>query len=46
VDLSVNNPEGILKPGMMGMARVYGRRRTLAGLGWQGIENFWSRKIW
>jgi putative peptide zinc metalloprotease protein len=46
VDLIVNNPDETLKPGMMGMARVYGRRRTLAGLCWEGLENFWSRKIW
>jgi putative peptide zinc metalloprotease protein len=46
VDLLVNNSDGVLKPGMMGTARVYGRRRTLAGLAWEGVENFWSRKMW
>jgi putative peptide zinc metalloprotease protein len=46
VDLVVDNPERTLKPGMMGVARVYGVRRTLWGLGWEDFENFWSRKIW
>ena len=26
-----DNPDGRLKPGMVGVARVYGRRRSLAG---------------
>jgi putative peptide zinc metalloprotease protein len=46
VDLVIDNPDNLLKPGMMGVARVYGRRRSLAGLGWEGMQNFWSRKIW
>jgi len=46
VDLLAENSEGILKPGMAGVARVYGRRRSLLGLGWEIISNFWGRKIW
>jgi len=46
VDLRVQNPEGILKPGMMGIARAYGRRRSLIGLGWEIILNFFGRKVW
>jgi len=46
VDLLVQNPEGILKPGMTGIARVYGRRRSLLGLGWEIILNFFGRKVW
>ena len=46
VDLVVRNPDGTLKPGMAGIARIYGRRRSLLGLGWQAFSNFWARKIW
>jgi putative peptide zinc metalloprotease protein len=46
VDLLVQNPEAILKPGMTGIARVYGRRRSLLGLGWEIILNFFGRKVW
>jgi len=46
VDLMVENDNGILRPGMVGTARVYGRRRSLAGLATQGIANFLGRKIW
>jgi len=46
VDLLLDNPENSLKPGMTGTARVYGRRRSLAGLGWQKIEDFVGRKVW
>jgi hypothetical protein len=46
VDLSVNNEDLRLKPGMMGVARIYGRRRSLAGLLGEGISNFWGRKLW
>ena len=46
VDLVVKNPEGQLKSGMTGVARVYGRRRSLFGLGWEGFSNFWGRKLW
>ncbi len=46
VDLVVQNPEAILKPGMTGIARVYGQRRSLLGLGWELILNFFGRKIW
>src|SRR5882757_4457207 len=46
VDLIVENGEGLLRPGMTGVARVYGRRRSLAGFGREWIANFWGRKIW
>jgi putative peptide zinc metalloprotease protein len=46
VDLVVSNPYLTLKPGMIGVARVYGRRRSLAGLLGEGIANFWGRKLW
>jgi putative peptide zinc metalloprotease protein len=46
VDLVVENAEGRLKPGMSGVARVYGQRRSMASVGWEEITNFWERKIW
>jgi len=46
VDLTVKNPDGILKPGMTGTARVYGQRRSLFGLSWELISDFFARKVW
>lgn len=46
VNLVVSNPGSILRPGMIGVARIYGRRRSLAGMGWEAIANFWGRKLW
>jgi putative peptide zinc metalloprotease protein len=46
VDLQVNNPNLALRPGMTGIARVYGERRSLAGMAAESITNFWGRKFW
>jgi putative peptide zinc metalloprotease protein len=46
VDLVVQNPDGTLKPGMAGVARIYGRRRSALGFGWEAFANFWGRKLW
>jgi multidrug efflux pump subunit AcrA (membrane-fusion protein) len=46
VDLMVQNPDAILKPGMAGVARIYGRHRSLLGFGWEAFSNFWARKLW
>ena len=46
VDIEVANGDGVLRPGMVGTARVYGRRRSLAGFAAQEIANFAGRKIW
>ena len=46
VDLTLLSPEGKLKPGMVGTARVYGKRRSLAGFGWQEVRNFLGRRMW
>jgi putative peptide zinc metalloprotease protein len=46
VDLLVANPNGRLKPGMAGTARVYARRRSLAGFTWEEVANFLGRKVW
>ncbi len=45
-DLLVDNATGILKPGMAGTARVYGRRRNLAELAFQQVEDFVGPKLW
>jgi putative peptide zinc metalloprotease protein len=45
-DLTVPNAEHILKPGMVGTARVYVRKRSLAGLAWDSISEFFGRKVW
>ena len=45
-DLLVDNTGGSLRPGMAGTARVYGRRRSLAGLTFQQVEDFIGRKMW
>jgi putative peptide zinc metalloprotease protein len=46
VDLVADNPEGELKPGMTGTARIYGQRRSIAEFAWEEITNFFGRKIW
>jgi len=46
VDLLVPNQDGTLRPGMAGTARLYGRRRSLAGLIAQDAANFFGRKVW
>ena len=46
VDIVVSNEDGSLKPGMTGTARLYGRRRSVAGFATQEIANFLGRKVW
>ncbi len=46
VDLVVQNPDLALKPGMIGVARVYAERRSIVGMGWEMVSNFWGRKLW
>jgi len=46
VDLVVQNIDGTLKPGMAGVARIYGQRSSLFGLAWETFSNFWGRKLW
>lgn len=46
IDLMIANPEESLKPGMVGTARIYGLRRSLAGHFAKEIERFFSRKVW
>jgi len=46
VDILLENPGHELKPGMTGVARVYGGRRSVGGRGLEAIKNFWGRKLW
>jgi putative peptide zinc metalloprotease protein len=47
VDLVLNNPDGRMKPGMTGLARIYSHgRRSILGLCWEGISHFAGRKLW
>jgi hypothetical protein len=46
VDLLVVNLGKQLKPGMIGTARIYGARRSLAGLMAREAFNFFARKMW
>jgi putative peptide zinc metalloprotease protein len=46
VDLLVANPDGRLKPGMVGLARIYGQRRSAAALAGREFTRFLARKVW
>ena len=46
VQILLHNSDGLLKPGMKGIARIYGRRRSLLGSLWQGFDHFFARKFW
>ena len=45
-ELLVENLTASMRPGMTGTARLYGRRRSLAGLGTQWVRDFFGRKFW
>jgi putative peptide zinc metalloprotease protein len=46
VDMPIANPDGVLKPGMVGTARAYGPRRSVLGLIWAGAKRGLVRKLW
>src|ERR1700736_6323078 len=46
VELLVPNSQETLRPGMTGVARVYGQRRSLLAMGAEGLMNFFGRKLW
>lgn len=46
VDILLKNPGDELKPGMSGIARVYGNRRSIGGMVLEVMKNFWGRKLW
>jgi putative peptide zinc metalloprotease protein len=45
-DLLVDDQSRSLRPGMMGTARVYGVRRSLAALAVHSVWEFFGRKFW
>jgi putative peptide zinc metalloprotease protein len=46
VEIPVPNESGELKPGMTGLARVYGGRRSVAGFAVEALRSVLGRKIW
>jgi multidrug efflux pump subunit AcrA (membrane-fusion protein) len=46
VEMIVANPDGRLAPGMIGSARVYGRRRSIVAFALQALADFVGRKVW
>jgi putative peptide zinc metalloprotease protein len=46
VELLVQNSQETLKPGMTGVARLYGRRRSLLAMGAEEVVSFFGRKLW
>ncbi len=46
VDILLANPDEKLKPGMIGVARVYGERRSLLSHFTREIVRFFGRKVW
>jgi multidrug efflux pump subunit AcrA (membrane-fusion protein) len=46
VELRIDNADGKLKPGMPGLARLYGRRLSAASYLWMQVSDFFGRKLW
>jgi putative peptide zinc metalloprotease protein len=46
IDLLVKNQSGSLRPGMVGTARIYGRRLSIVGSCYQAVADFAGRKLW
>jgi putative peptide zinc metalloprotease protein len=44
--IPVPNSGGLLKDGFTGTAKIFVRRRNLAGFAWQGVDDFLGRKLW
>jgi multidrug resistance efflux pump len=45
-EIVLENPSGEFQSGMAGSAKIFGRRRSMAGLLWEPIGNFLGRKVW
>jgi putative peptide zinc metalloprotease protein len=46
VAMRLANPDGNLKPGMVGLARISRPRRSLMGLLWAEVKRSLARKVW
>ena len=44
--VALDNRDGALRPGMTGVAKIFGIHRSLAGMGMQILADFAARKIW
>ncbi|MGA7561082.1 MAG: HlyD family efflux transporter periplasmic adaptor subunit [Terriglobales bacterium] len=44
--IPVPNSDEALKDGFTGTAKVFVRRRSIAGFAWQGVDDFLRRKLW
>ncbi len=45
-EIVVDNPGGELRSGLAGTAKIFGHRRSIAGMLWEPVGNFLGRKIW
>jgi len=45
-DISIANPDGALRMGMTGGAKIVVQRRSLAGMAYELVRDFVSRKLW
>jgi putative peptide zinc metalloprotease protein len=45
-EILLENPDAQLRPGMSGTAKIYGERRSLAGLLGEPIYNFFANRVW
>jgi putative peptide zinc metalloprotease protein len=45
-DIAIANPAGTLKIGMTGEAKIFVRRRSVAGMVAEAVRDFGSRKLW
>jgi putative peptide zinc metalloprotease protein len=45
-DMPVGNTDGGMRPGMVGVARIYGPRRSVLGLVWAAAKRGLIRKLW
>ena len=45
-DIHLDNPGQRLRPGMTGTAKIYGRRRSLAGMLLEPVQEFVARRLW
>lgn len=45
-DITIENPKGQLRMGMTGEAKIFVRRRSLAGMMSETVYDFVSRKLW
>ena len=46
VEMRIDNSDGKLRPGMVGLGRIYGERRSALGLAAETIGHFFGRKAW